>query len=107
MQCSKRGDGASCMYPSPQRAEHDEGPRSSEAQLRLRKLEEMVNSLIQHKPGSESPGREHPLTDPVADSSLDLPPDGPTGGQLKNNNGSESNYLGATHWQAILQNVSA
>jgi hypothetical protein len=106
MQCSKRGDGASCTYPSASRDEHDESLRASEAQLRLRKLEEMVNSLIKHRPGTESDDDQDSLPDPVADSRLNLPPSEASSGGRLNNNGLESNYLGATHWQAILQNVS-
>ena len=106
MQCSKRGDGDSCTYPCPPRAEHEGGPRASEAQLRLRKLEEMVHSLIKHKPESESSDGDDSLTDLPADSSFHLLPSEASSGSRLKNNGSESNYLGATHWQAILQNVS-
>ncbi|KIN05755.1 hypothetical protein OIDMADRAFT_175917 [Oidiodendron maius Zn] len=105
MQCSKRGDGDSCTYPCPPRAEHEGGPKASEAQLRLRKLEEMVHSLIKHKPESESSDGDDSLADPPADSSLHLLPSEASSSSRLKNNGSESNYLGATHWQAILQNI--
>lgn len=105
MQCLKRGDGPTCTYPNAPRAEHDDNPRSSEAQLRLRKLEEMVNSLMANKAGSQSCEGANP--NPSANQTPDSTPlETSLEGHL-NTSGAESNYLGATHWQAILQNVGS
>jgi hypothetical protein len=106
MQCTKRGDGASCTYQSAIPKEQEEVPRASEAQLRLRKLEQMVNSLMKNNRGSESCESET-LPQGTPKRYLNQSPLTTSSGGLVNVNHSESSYHGATHWQAILQNVSA
>lgn len=110
MQCMKRGDGPSCTYPSATRSDHviDHGERTSEAQLRLRKLEVMVNSLVGNKPVSENfNGEEEALRDyDRRQEGQQRPPGIVPGDHLESDGAEYNNYLGATQWQAVLQNVS-
>jgi hypothetical protein len=119
MSCSKRGGAASCTYSNGnqnRRHKHDGGSRASEAQLRLHKLEEMVTTLIQAtKGGPESRSEETfssshnvPADQRFKDLSVHHSPHiclTSLGGHL-DINGSEANYVGATHWATILENVS-
>jgi hypothetical protein len=111
--CSKRGDIASCSYSNGGPSGR-EGPQAAEAQLRLQKLEEMVTGLMQTNkehsenlsdktspPGMTVDGRMETLSV----HSLPLRSETSSGGHL-NINGSETNYVGATHWATILENVS-
>lgn len=108
MQCFNRGDGLSCSYEAVGRTEREEGSRASEAQLRLRKLEDMVYTLVKDKLESEPHDEGKSLSDSHASQNThQLPPQSEESSQGHSNiNCSESNYLGATHWQAILENVS-
>lgn len=116
MSCSRRGKAASCQYSNGSQNVHDRHggeSKASEAQQRLQKLEEMVTSLMQtNKEGSES-------------GSVNISPHNATVDQRFNKlsvhslpqtfvrssighldvNCSETNYLGATHWATILENV--
>ena len=117
MSCSKRGDAASCNYSNGNqngRDRRDNGSRTSEAQLRLQKLEQMVTSLMQTtKEGSGNRSERKPYYNATLDQRLeDLSVnslrqnfEASSGGYL-DINGSETNYHGATHWAAILDNVS-
>ena len=112
--CSKRGEAGSCNYISGGRNGHERpdggGSKSSEAQLRLQRLEEMVTSLMQIPDISNGHVLAHHASvaqrlnglsvhgkqrafETSAEGHLDI-------------HGSETNYLGATHWAAILENVS-
>lgn len=106
-QCAKRGDEAACAYPSANRSESvsdDGSARSSDATARLRKLEEMVNSLVKSNSASsqkcdgEDDDDDSELRHGVGKPHLEIIPGDPMA--------SECNYLGQTHWRAILQNVS-
>ena len=111
--CSKGGDIASCNYSNGGPSGR-EGPRTAEAQLRQQKLEEMVTGLMQKNkersenlsdktspPGMTVDGRMETLS--VHSSPLCC--ETSSGGHL-DINGSEANYVGATHWATILENVS-
>lgn len=116
--CSKRGDAVSCNYSNASRDEHNAprrtgGPKDSEAQLRLQKLEKMVTSLMQTtRNGSENGANEASAGCRTFDQSLNRlsihnsaqSSETAPGGHLSIND-SETNYLGATHWEAILENV--
>ena len=116
MSCSNRGKAASCKYSNDSPGSHDRRDgesKASEAQQRLQKLEEMVTSLMRtNKEGSESGSVKIPLHNATVDQCFDnlsvrsLPPTFETSstGHL-DVNGSETNYLGATHWATILENV--
>ena len=110
--CSKRGDEGSCVYSngSGNRRDRRGGEsRDSEAQLRLQRLEEMITSLMRTTK-EDSEGRSDKssprfwtaeqrftnLSPPASDSSLEA--------QL-NPSVSEKNYVSATHWTTILENV--
>ncbi len=107
---------ALCSYFNGGRNERDRsdgGSKASEAQLRLQNLEEMVTSLMQTtKETSEIHSEKRsPQTVAVDERPKDLsvqnsPQNFETssGGHL-DIHGSETNYLGATHWATILQNV--
>lgn len=116
MNCSKRGDAASCDYTNGLRKgrdKRDEASKASEAQTRLQKLEQMVTSLMQPtSQGSETSGDTRSSSSTIFHQNLkDLPVHSSTqtsepscGGHL-DVQGSETNYLGATHWATILENV--
>jgi hypothetical protein len=114
--CSKRGDAASCSYSNGGRNRRDRsdgGSRASEAQIRLQKLEEMVTSLMQTtKEDSENcSGKRSSQNVTVNQRSRELsnhssPENAET--RLEGHldvRGSETNYLDATHWVTLLQNV--
>lgn len=103
----KRGDEASCTYPSTSKSEHvtGDGERSSEAQLRLRKLEDMVNSLVENEHLSENCNGEEEEALRDSDRYQSVQQQAP--GKAPETEGVEPNYLGATHWRAVLQNVSS
>ena len=115
MSCSKRGDVASCNYSNGTRSTRDgrdEASRTSEAQIRLQKLEQMVSGLLEKtKAGTGQRVDETPhdvtvdqrLKDLSVQSSLESS-QASTGGYL-DVHGSKSNYFGATHWAAVLENV--
>ena len=85
-------------------------PRDSEAQLRLQKLEEMVTSLMRTTKEDPKTHGEHLYTHmPIADQCLDnLSPPASDSSQeeYSNSNVSKRTYISATHWTAILKNVS-
>lgn len=101
--CTKRGEQSACTYAQHApavRCRRDEAPKSSEAQLRLHKLEEMVTALMgSNKPASSSRSETlsiRALTTPgignMCPGHLDVSVLEPT-------------YIGATHWESILENV--
>ena len=112
MPCAKRGDVASCNY-SNDNIILRKGPRTSKAQLRLQKLEEMVASLMQNSVKTSENHIEHTSPYAAIDQHLkelsfqnstptsETPPIGRLDIQ-----DSEANYTGATHWATILENVS-
>ena len=114
--CLKRADAASCNYSESSRNSRDSYagvPKTSEAQLRLQKLEELVTDLMQtSKQISENGSQKIPPGNLKADrcwadGSVHSPPYSfkeSSGGHL-NQSGSEMNYVGATHWATILENV--
>ena len=116
MSCIKRGDTASCVYSTNAQVRHhrpySSGPKTSEAQLRLQKLEEVVASLLRTSSnGSERLTNHESLDDDAVNQlkslSVDNPPQKPNltiQGHL-DHRGSETNYHGATHWATILENV--
>lgn len=131
--CVKRGDEDSCSYssttttsciavsdptgtvssPKPNRV-----PRPhQEVQTRLQQLEQLVNELVANGrvpgvPRAVSTPESLPSTDnKVTTSSAEAsPPHGPdpstrtTGGHISRN-GTETPYVGATHWTAILESI--
>ena len=112
MTCSKRGDETSCTYytgGANGRDRRGKEYRDSEAQLRLQKLEEMITSLIQTtKEDSEVPRNRMPLQAANADQPFNnlLPTVSDLSPEIQlNTNVSERNYVSATHWTAILENV--
>lgn len=87
----------------------------SEAQIRLQKLEDMVATLMRTtKEDAEKAGSKASSHNNVVDSSFrglsihnsSRSTEMPLGGHLSVDD-SETNYLGATHWEAILENVCA
>lgn len=114
--CSKRGDAPSCDYSNGLRKgrdKRDEAVKASEAHVRLQKLEQMVTSLMQTtSKGSGTSGETRSSSNAMIDqhlkdlsvhsSSQTLEPS--CGGHL-DIQGPETNYLGATHWATILENV--
>lgn len=108
MSCSKRGEAASCTFAqstSKDDETREDVSRSSEVQLRLQQLERMVTGLMQSS--AMNPEVQESTVD---DSMIDLEPTSskisqtPPKGQ-PNGNITESDYAGATHWTAILENV--
>ncbi len=107
---------ASCTYSNADKLGPDRrdcGYRDSEAQLRLQKLEEMVTSLMEtNKDGFESHSdKTSPHTgtgdqnfDDASAHSLPQVSESSLRGHL-NSKGSEKEYVNATHWTTILENV--
>ncbi|KAH6677492.1 fungal-specific transcription factor domain-containing protein [Halenospora varia] len=123
--CLKRSgaDAASCSYSSSSQSVRDkkEKPadsRTSEAQLRLQKLEEMVMGLMQNAgakgiletpeslPTFATPAEQYFNGTSMADSppSSENSSSGPGPGRL-HTNGEEIKYSGATHWSTVLENI--
>ena len=112
LSCSKRGDETSCAYFTSGvngRDRRGGEPRDSEAQLRLQKLEEMVTSLMRTtKENLEGRRDEMSIQFGNADQRFNDP--SPTGSDPSSelqldSNVPERNYVSATHWTAILENV--
>ena len=85
-------------------------PRDSEAQLRLQKLEEMVTSLMRTTKDDPKIHGENVSTNvSIADQCFDelSPPTSDSSQEAYlNSKLSERTYVSATHWTAILKNVS-
>ena len=83
-------------------------PRDSEAQLRLQKLEEMVTSLMRTREDSKSHGENMTTHMSIADQCFDelSPPTSVSSEEALESNPSGRTYVSATHWTAILKNVS-
>ena len=118
MSCIKRGEGASCTYSNTDRVgreRSDHGDRDSEAQLRLQKLENMVTNLIQtNKDRFESRSDKAASHSGMSDQNLDDISDYSSPQTSVSStrahpsmNGTEKEYVNATHWTAILENVGA
>lgn len=89
-----------------------QGPRSSEARLRLQRLEDAVTGLIQNGTKSNHEGLDRVPSAILSqnqlhttDISYGASPETSTRGHL-DINGSETQYLGPTHWTTILEDVS-
>ena len=105
-----------CDYPggAPNRRGRAEGATGNlEAQIRLQKLEEMVKGLIGSDQSSLINGNAKSSTYPSDSEHQTVSSTGtgssncgtPSEGRL-NIVGSEAKYLGATHWESILDSVS-
>ena len=109
--CAKGGDGASCDLVSrgnsamPRRNETSK----SEAHVRLRGLEQMVHGFLQSSmigPPTGMPG-DMALNVELQDLADYTPlqnTGASTGGHLSRQ-GTETSYVGATHWEAILESI--
>jgi hypothetical protein len=125
---SKRGQTtakrkATCSGSEPNSHVKDED-NISKAQARLQRLEEMVTMLVQSNQGMDtqdtkptaqpkhgtkeppSTGSTTTIATASSNQSSEEPRDEATNGLL-DVRGTESKYLGPTHWTAILENVSA
>ena len=116
MNCSKRGEDASCTYSNPEKLGRDKrdcGYRDSEAQLRLQRLEKMVANLIQtNQVSSESRSDKTPFHNETGDGTSDYASvhSSPQTSELSseghtNMKPPEKVYVNGTHWTAILENV--
>lgn len=114
MACSKRGDTTACCYDDDSLSARDrqEGSyKTSEAQLRLQKLEAIVTSLMQTPGGGSSSASSsdvfsHPsVQSSTSQSSTEEVSKAPPTGHL-DAWGSQINYVGGTHWATVLENVS-
>ena len=109
---------ASCTYTNSDKLGfdgRDGGYRDSEAQLRLQKLEEMVTSLMEtNKDGFESHRDKASLRNRTGDQNFDdasaysspQTSESSLRGPL-NVKGPEKEYVNATHWTTILENVGS
>ncbi len=107
--CTNSGSGPSCSYavrPANGRERRDEGLRTSEAHLRLQKLEEMVTSLMQRtEDGSGEPNTNNSASNGTIEQKIGcLSVDGSLH-SVNNLSKGHLNYQGGTHWSAILENV--
>ncbi|KAI0134286.1 fungal-specific transcription factor domain-containing protein [Xylariales sp. AK1849] len=121
--CVKSGEAAFCEYaprasrkarsesrPQPDiRAKHETLSRPV-LQVRLQKLEDMVNGLVHSAPAREpaldTPSSSDQRNDGESRSDLSTPPSslGGSGGGLLTNP-TENSYVGATHWASILESI--
>ncbi|KAI9714185.1 MAG: hypothetical protein M1828_001200 [Chrysothrix sp. TS-e1954] len=127
--CSKRGDEASCTFANAGGRQRDEAKRTSEAQARLQKLEEMVTNLISQGSGvgektrqnghetshetSQETSQEHSMNDiDHRDASISSAT-GLTSGDEQPRmtsghidvSGPEKRYVGSSNWAAILDDI--
>ncbi|KAG9236062.1 fungal-specific transcription factor domain-containing protein [Amylocarpus encephaloides] len=116
--CTRRGesDAAACTYSNTTSRStnryHTGAPRSSEAHLRLQRLEEMVTNLIQNSKDNSSlgsipsPGRAStgPSSGPLNETQELIEEPEKRLGRL-DVHGSESMFIGPTHWTALLDNI--
>lgn len=83
------------------------GPKGSEAQQRLQKLESIVAHFLNQPTDLSDQQRPSPVTQDSRAIQLDGELNGeecPVG--RLDINGSETSYIGATHWVSILEDVS-
>ena len=111
--CSKRGDASACVYSNdsqPTRKDQSRASRSTEASLRLQKLEGMVLALMQTPSSSGNVSSQSPCildTDRTPENLLSEGSDvngSDSMGHL-DSQGSDRSYVGSTHWATILENV--
>ena len=106
-----------CTYSSAERLgseRSDYSARDAEARLRLQKLEDLVTRLIQtNKEGYEIRGDKKSSHNGMRDQNLDdvsdysSPQTSVSSVRAHSSvNGTEKEYVNATHWTAILENVS-
>ena len=115
MACSRRGDGESCSYTNINKDKpigHG-ASRATEASSRLQKLELMVTSLMHADKNGTKDGTFHSTNGSVDERLEDLSIEPPSFKSLRYSvrghldvHGSEIQYVGATNWQTILENVS-
>ncbi|KAE9367933.1 hypothetical protein N431DRAFT_548239 [Stipitochalara longipes BDJ] len=107
--CSKNGIGLSCNYsvrPSNGHERRDEGLRTSEAHLRLQKLEEMVTSLMQKtRDGSDGPTSDTSASNATIERSISTLSVNGSLHPLNGTSNGKHDYQGGTHWSAILENI--
>ena len=114
MACSKRNDGESCSYTTTSKGRHVGygASRTTEAQNRLQKLEQMVTDLMHADKDGMKNGTTHPANGSVDERLKDLSIEPPSPKFSRSSvrghldvHGSEVQYLGATNWKTILENV--
>jgi len=109
--CTKNGIESSCNYSRHASNVHERsevGLRSSEAHLRLQKLEEMVTSLMQKTVDcSNGLSSEKSISNTTIEHSIStLSVEGSPRPVIWKSN-SQHDYQGGTHWSTILENVRA
>ena len=118
--CSKRGDDAACNYSTRARGrrnEREDTSRTSEANIRLKQLEQMVSSLMQQTTTTNTEPKERLHTEEQSSNNFDqrmgdlsfepTPPLSETTSEDRSDvQGSKTNYLGATNWTTVLDSVS-
>jgi hypothetical protein len=119
----KRGqqDAAACVYsvgkPNRKRTAHDLDPKESsnaEAQLRLQKIEDMVNDLLHKSQQGPNESNNFPPEKSLNLQSTDSSTCGPGNHATISSAGqghfdidsSGTRYFGATSWTAVLESVS-
>jgi hypothetical protein len=114
--CSKRGpeDATACNYSSDGKSNHKwasrnsvvKGSSTSEAQIRLQILEDMVTGLV-HSTQQDATGNNlnSQSSQSATCTTVDSSASSTTLGHL-DINGSETKYHGATSWTSILESVS-
>ncbi|KAI1396318.1 fungal-specific transcription factor domain-containing protein [Hypoxylon fuscum] len=122
--CVKSGEANFCEYAprASRKARGDSRPQVDARsrhepmsrpvlQVRLQKLEEMVNGLVytarNREPALDTPSSSDQRTETTETrSDLSSPPSlAPSGGPLLPTTLGEHNYVGATHWASILENI--
>lgn len=110
-QCMKKGKAAQCIFPTPLARRK---PAVS-MQNRLKHLESLVkNAMVAQSPVMQSPGSQREdLVGSVSHSRPHVSPtdsSDPKGSESTNSNTGQvvqgsNEYVGATHWAAIFENV--
>jgi hypothetical protein len=95
--CVKRNDESSCIYAkATTKSDHKSESSRAKAQDRLRQLEDLVMQMVD----SDSTKDPEPSAQSPASADSEQAPDG-----VLTKSATSSNYVGGTHWSAILENI--
>lgn len=103
-QCLKKGRASSCTY-APKPARPPAAPRSMTA--RLKRLEAMVRGMMDGDGDGEGEQQPHMSSESGGGSIVDGAPREETHAQVVFGGRARTTYVGATHFMAMLDDVSA
>ena len=101
--CIKRNDEGSCTYSRPPTSGKADVAGRAKAHDRLRQLEQLVMQMAESNASPQN-GSTTQVTPPTTISTASTEDEAPRDGALQHGS-STSNYVGSTHWSAILENI--